>query len=375
MAAVERSGSIPIHIIYKSEQERNCSIILKQVLTLPISSRVAVLNINNWWYDIRPIMAQITLGPFTRLSQLRVTALQTIQHEEFVRTVQHSAPLLKTLQFNTLTDSYLTLPILKNLHALKFYEISVERQAFHAVLNSCHQLVELSTPQRSWFDMSTRLGPGALANLEIAEFVCDLRALSTLELINLRSLTVKQIYGYENLSGWQCIHLPKLATLHIRRLVHSVEVFKHLDTPLLQDLHITFEPLFRIPNTELFEVFSSLSFPHLTHLYMKACWGERVFSSIMNGIPNVRKINFIYDGCRDQFAWPSVLDKLARRPICPKLESFMIADEDHPAALPRLQLNFLVKQIQTYRKEHAMPKPRFEVYHRESTAVERIEYN
>jgi hypothetical protein len=374
MAATKRSSSIPLHIIYRREREQNGESILKQVLTLPISSRVIVLEINNWWLDTRPIMAQITLGPFTQLSRLRVTALEHIQNEEFIRTIHHSAPLLTALEFIALTDSYLTLPILTSLRALEFYELRVEPQAFHSLLSRCHQLVKLSTRQCVWFDSNTRLGPGVLANLEIANFECDLRALSALELVNLRSLDVKHCIGCRKGSSWQRIHLPKLVTLRIR-FTHSIEAFKHLEMPLLQDLHITLYAQYVAPNTGLIEIPSSLWFPTLTRLYIKTCWDENTFSTFMNAAPRVREINFVYEGPRDPFFWDSVFHILAYQPVCPKLKSCMIADKDHPVTQARPLLASLIHQIQAYRKEYAMPEPCFEVYHSSSSGVERIEYN
>jgi hypothetical protein len=105
VAAVDRSGSVPLHITDEGTS------LIKQILTLPISSRVAVLDINGWRFDICRIMAQITLGPFTQLTQLRSKIFHHIQHNEFIRTVRDSAPLLKILEFNALADSNLTLLI------------------------------------------------------------------------------------------------------------------------------------------------------------------------------------------------------------------------------------------------------------------------
>jgi hypothetical protein len=162
---------------------------------------------------------------------------------------------------------------------------------------------------------------------------------------------------------------------------HSIQGFKHLDTPLLQDLHITGRSPFTVPNSDLLEIFSSLSFPHVTHLYVKARWDESVFTAIMNVIPNVRKINFIRERYHDGLIWESVFDKLlpvaGGEQFCPKLESCALADEEYPAALRRRRLDYFIKAIQTYRKEHAMPKPCFEIYNhcRRSNKVERIEYN
>jgi len=375
-AAVDRSGSVPIHITYRGSDE----ILMKQILTSPISSRVAVLDINNWRYNLRPIMAQITLGPFTQLTQLRSKMIYDIKYEEFIRAVQHSAPLLKTLEFYALTDALLTLPIWKKLRTLKFDQMLTEPRAFDSMLNSCHQLVQLSIVYM-WPTGGTSLDPGALTNLEIAKFRCDFQALSTLELVNLRSLTITETLEYG--LSWQRIHLPRLAMLRIT-LRNSVQAFKYLDAPLLQDLHITCQYYFNVPNSELLEIFSSLSFPRLTHLYVKAHWDRSVFSIIMNAIPNVKKINFICEGCHDWLvweSWKSVFDKLlpvaGRQPFCPKLESCTIADEYHPVCLRRSWLDYSIKAIQTYRKEHAMPKPRFEIYNRWNTLypVERIEYN
>jgi hypothetical protein len=156
----------------------------------------------------------------------------------------------------------------------------------------------------------------------------------------------------------------------------SVQAFKYLDTPLLQDLDIDFHQP-NISSTHVVEIFSSLSFPLLTHLSMNADWDTSVFSTIMDVTPNARNINLTYHGWNPPFLWDVVLDKLAAsgQPVCPRLESCTISDQRHPAILRRSELDSFVKTLQTYRKEHGMPKPRFEIYHRNCAShIKRIKY-
>lgn len=375
-AAFSRAGSLNIHLLYRYTYDGHILAgVLNSALSSPLSSRICSLEMYEFGSTSYQGVDRLNMGSFPQLKHLVIEGGDG-EPSPLLHDILLASPILQSLRVAShISDDPNLFPLWDRLRILDISAHYINSRTFDSIVNRCSHLIEFSTHEYLWPHPHTSIGPETLSSVRTAKFVCELPLLLNFKFRSLRSLDIWDTYHWRTIPS-EVVRFDSVTFLRIT-LVRSSRSLQHLDMPRLKKLEIIKGDSFMDTNSD---VLSSIAFPTLMHLSITANWKEKTFIDSLDGIPNIRSIEFILKASHTGPSWNQLLERLAGKgghSACAKLESLILGSIVYPVNMRKGTLDRLVKNLNEYREKELVNRIRIELYNHSRTAVEveRLRYN